>query len=162
MILIDDLSDFQNSQSWKNEIGYVSQSIYLIDDSIENNIALGIPNDKIDKMRINEVLKQAQLEEFISKLKFGVNTNVGERGVQLSGGQRQRIGIARAIYHDPNILILDEATSALDSETENEVLKSINNFKGNKTIIMIAHRLSTLKDCELIYEIRNNRLHLAK
>ena len=161
-ILIDGVSDYQNIQSWKNEIGYVSQSIYLTDDTIENNIALGIPNDKVDKIRISEVLKLVQLDRFINKLDLGIHTKVGERGVQLSGGQRQRIGIARAIYHDPSILILDEATSALDSKTENEVLKSINNFKGEKTIIMIAHRLSTLKDCDLIYEMKNNKLHLVK
>ena len=161
-ILIDGVSDYQNIQSWKNEIGYVSQSIYLTDDTIENNIALGIPNDKVDKLRISEVLKLVQLDRFINKLDLGTHTKVGERGVQLSGGQRQRIGIARAIYHDPSILIFDEATSALDSQTENEVLKSIKNFKGEKTIIMIAHRLSTLKDCDLIYEMKNNKLILVK
>lgn len=161
-ILIDGVSDYHNIQSWKNEIGYVSQSIYLTDDTIENNIALGIPNDKVDKLRISEVLKLVQLDRFINKLDLGTHTKVGERGVQLSGGQRQRIGIARAIYHDPSILIFDEATSALDSQTENEVLKSIKNFKGEKTIIMIAHRLSTLKDCDLIYEMKNNKLILVK
>ena len=100
-------------------------------------------------------LKQVQLEKFINNLELGVNTKVGERGVQLSGGQRQRIGIARALYHDPNILILDEATSALDSETEKEVMESIKNLKGDKTIIMIAHRISTLVDCDEIYKIQD-------
>ena len=96
-----------------------------------------------------------QLEKFINNLELGINTKVGERGVQLSGGQRQRIGIARALYHDPQILILDEATSALDSKTEKEVMESINNLKGDKTIIMIAHRISTLVDCDEIYNIRD-------
>ena len=154
-ILIDGINDFQISQSWRNNIGYVSQTIYLIDDSIVKNIALGIPENEINFNKVNEVLKQVQLEKFINNLELGVKTKVGERGVQLSGGQRQRIGIARALYHDPNILILDEATSALDSETEKEVMESIKNLKGDKTIIMIAHRISTLVDCDEIYKIQN-------
>lgn len=155
VILIDGIDDFQISQSWRNNIGYVSQTIYLIDDSIVKNIALGIPENEINFNKVNEVLKQVQLEKFINNLELGVKTKVGERGVQLSGGQRQRIGIARALYHDPNILILDEATSALDSETEKEVMESIKNLKGDKTIIMIAHRISTLVDCDEIYKIQN-------
>ena len=154
-ILIDGINDFQISQSWRNNIGYVSQTIYLIDDSIVKNIALGIPENEINYNKVNEVLKQVQLEKFINNLELGVKTKVGERGVQLSGGQRQRIGIARALYHDPNILILDEATSALDSETEKEVMESIKNLKGDKTIIMIAHRISTLVGCDEIYKIQN-------
>lgn len=155
VILIDGIDDFQISQSWRNNIGYVSQTIYLIDDSIVKNIALGIPENEINFNKVNEVLKQVQLEKFIDNLELGVKTKVGERGVQLSGGQRQRIGIARALYHNPNILILDEATSALDSETEKEVMESIKNLKGDKTIIMIAHRISTLVDCDEIYKIQN-------
>jgi ABC-type multidrug transport system fused ATPase/permease subunit len=154
-ILIDGINDFQISQSWRNNIGYVSQTIYLIDDSILKNIALGIPENEINFNKVNEVLKQVQLEKFINNLELGVKTKVGERGVQLSGGQRQRIGIARALYHNPNILILDEATSALDSETEKGVMESIKNLKGDKTIIMIAHRISTLVDCDEIYKIQN-------
>ena len=160
-ILIDGIIGFQLNQSWRSNIGYVSQSIFLTDDSIENNIALGIPKNKIEKTRIAEVLKQVQLEQFINNLKFGVNTKVGERGVQLSGGQRQRIGIARALYHDPDILVLDEATSALDIKTENEVMKSINDLKKGKTIIIIAHRLSTIENCDLIYEIKDNRIKIS-
>lgn len=154
-ILIDGISDFQMSQSWRNNIGYVSQTIYLIDDSIVKNIALGIPENEINYHKINEVLKQVQLEKFINSLEKGIKTKVGERGVQLSGGQRQRIGIARALYHNPQILILDEATSALDSETEKEVMESIKNLKGDKTIIMIAHRISTLVECDEIYKIKD-------
>ena len=157
-ILIDGINDFQMSQSWRNNIGYVSQTIYLIDDSIVKNIALGTPENEINYLKINEVLKQVQLEKFINNLELGINTKVGERGVQLSGGQRQRIGIARALYHDPQILILDEATSALDSETEKEVIESIKNLKGDKTIIMIAHRTSTLVDCDQIYKLKKGSL----
>jgi ABC-type multidrug transport system fused ATPase/permease subunit len=157
-IFIDGNKDFQLKQSWRNKIGYVSQSIYLTDDTIKNNIALGVSKDKIDIVRIHQLIKDVQLEEFIKNLELGVDTKVGERGVQLSGGQRQRIGIARALYNQPEILILDEATSALDSETEKEVIKSIDNLKSNKTIIMIAHRISTLSNCDKILEIKNGYL----
>ena len=157
-ILIDSISDFQMNQSWRNKIGYVSQSINLIDDSIKKNIAFGVSENKINDLRINELLAQVQLKIFVNSLQNGVNTKVGDRGVQLSGGQRQRIGIARALYHNPDILILDEATSALDSETEKEVMKSIYNLKGQKTIIIIAHRLSTLESADEIYEIKKNKL----
>tara|TARA_A100001011_G_scaffold163378_1_gene171963 strand:- start:4425 stop:6140 length:1716 start_codon:yes stop_codon:yes gene_type:complete len=154
-ILIDGINNFQMSQSWRNNIGYVSQTIYLIDDSIVKNIALGIPENEINYLKINEVLKHVQLEKFINSLETGIKTKVGERGVQLSGGQRQRIGIARALYHEPQILILDEATSALDSETEKDVMESIKNLKGDKTLIMIAHRISTLVECDEIYKIQD-------
>lgn len=159
-ILIDGISGFQMNQSWRNSIGYVSQTIYLTDDTIKNNIALGIPENKINETRIVELLDQVQLKKFITNLELGVNTKVGERGVQLSGGQRQRIGIARALYHNPDILILDEATSALDMETEIEIMRSINYLKRHKTIIIIAHRLSTLKSCDSIYKIDDGKLIL--
>tara|TARA_B110000503_G_scaffold11064_1_gene15036 strand:- start:2668 stop:4401 length:1734 start_codon:yes stop_codon:yes gene_type:complete len=157
-ILIDEKSDLQLKQSWRNNIGYVSQSIYLIDNSILNNIALGVSEDMIDKARINQLIKDVQLEKFVGNLELGIETKVGERGVQLSGGQRQRIGLARALYNNPDILILDEATSALDTETEIEVMTSINNLKGIKTIVIIAHRKSTLNKCDLIYEIANSKI----
>ena len=155
-IKIDGISGFQLNQSWRNIIGYVSQSIYLTDDSIKNNIALGVPNDEISDSRIFEILKEVQLEGFVEKLKFGIHTKVGERGVQLSGGQMQRLGIARALYNSPDILILDEATSALDTKTEKELMDCIYNLKADKTIIMIAHRLNTLKRCDFLYEIKSN------
>jgi len=161
-IIIDDIEDIQLSQSWKNNIGYVSQSIYLTDDTIKNNIALGVSEDHINESRIIELLKEVQLENFIKNLREGFNTRVGERGVQLSGGQRQRIGIARALYHKPEILILDEATSALDTETERNIMESINFLKKGKTIVMISHRLSTLRGCDNIFEINNSRLILKK
>ena len=157
-VLIDGFSDGQICQSWRNIIGYVSQAIYLTDDSIKKNIALGIPENKIDEARIIELLKEVQLEKFISNLELGFNTKVGERGVQLSGGQRQRIGIARALYSNPDILILDEATSALDTLTEKEVMDFIYNLKGEKTIIIIAHRLSTLSSADIIYELKDNQI----
>ena len=158
-ILIDNISDFQMNQSWRNKIGYVSQSINLIDDSIKKNIAFGVSENKINDLKIKELLAQVQLKIFVNSLQNGVNTKVGDRGVQLSGGQRQRIGIARALYHNPDILILDEATSALDSENEKAVMKSIYNLKGQKTIIIIAHRLSTLESADEIYEIKKNKLN---
>jgi ATP-binding cassette, subfamily B, bacterial PglK len=157
-ITIDGINGFQMSQSWRKKIGYVSQTIYLTDDTIKKNIALGVPENNIDDTRVIELLKQVQLEKFINNLELGMNTKVGERGVQLSGGQIQRIGIARALYNSPEILILDEATSALDDKTEREIIKTINDLKGEKTIIMIAHRISTLNMCEKIYEIENKKL----
>lgn len=157
-ILIDELSDIQISQSWRNIIGYVSQTIYLTDDSIKRNIALGVPENEINEQRIVKLLKQVQLKKFINNLEQGINTRVGERGVQLSGGQRQRIGIARALYNKPDILILDEATSALDTITEKEVMDSIYNLKGEKTIIIIAHRLSTLNKADQIYKVVNGKI----
>lgn len=158
-ILVDGKKDFQLKQSWRRKIGYVSQSIYLIDDTIKNNIALGIPEDKINIARINELIKDVQLDKFIESLELGFDTRVGERGVQLSGGQRQRIGIARALYNQPEILILDEATSALDTDTEKEVMKSIYDLKDFKTLIIIAHRISTLNNCNKVIEIKNKSLH---
>ena len=149
-------------QLWRSKIGYISQTIFLTDDSIANNIAFGVEKKHINFDLINELLKQVQLNKFVNNLENGLDTRVGERGVQLSGGQRQRIGIARALYNNPEILILDEATSALDSFTETQVLNSIKNLKGEKTILMVAHRLTTLEDCDIIYEVKNNKLHLTK
>ena len=157
-ILVDGINGFQMTQSWRNTIGYVSQSIHLMDDTIKNNIAFGIPEEMIDIFRINSIVKQVKLEKFVSTLKYGFNTKVGERGVQLSGGQRQRIGIARALYHDPDIIILDEATSALDLQTESDVMNAFKSLKETKTIIMVAHRLSTLESCNVIYKIENGEI----
>ena len=146
------------TQTWRNKIGYVSQTIYLTDDSILNNIALGVPDNMIDLSLIKNILAQVQLEKFVNSLEKGINTRVGERGVQLSGGQKQRIGLARALYNKPEVLILDEATSALDNLTEKAVMDSVKNLKGDITKIIIAHRLSTLNDCDIIYELLNKQL----
>lgn len=157
-ILIDSVPNIQMSQSWRNKIGYVPQTIYLTDDTIENNIAFGLPNNKIDKARVIKVINLVQLEKFITNLELGLRTRVGERGIQLSGGQKQRIGIARALYNDPYILILDEASSALDNKTEKDVMKSVDNLKGEKTVIIITHRLENLKKCDVIYRLLDGRV----
>jgi ABC-type bacteriocin/lantibiotic exporter with double-glycine peptidase domain len=157
-IKIDGLPGLQMSTAWRKQIGYVSQTIYLTDNSIQNNIAFGIPETAIDQQKIETILEQVQLTSFVNALTEGVHTKVGERGVQLSGGQRQRIGIARALYNNPSVLVLDEATSALDLETEKEVMKAINALKGQKTIIMIAHRMATLANADVIYEVKEGKI----
>ena len=161
-ILVDGIKNFQLTKSWKNKIGYVSQSIYLMDDSIKNNIGFGISEKLIDETRVNNLLRQVKLDNFIKTLDKGINTKVGERGVQLSGGQRQRIGIARALYHDPDIIILDEATSALDLETERDIMDTFRGLKGKRTIIMIAHRISTLKDSDFLFKIEKGEIQKLK
>lgn len=152
-ILADDLNIHKHQYVWQKEIGYIPQVIYLSDDTIRNNIAFGIEKDKIDEAAIEQALKRAQLYEFVENLPAGLDTLVGDRGVRLSGGQRQRIGIARALYHDPEVLVLDEATSALDNETESAVMEAIDNLQGSKTILIIAHRLTTIRNVDMIYEV---------
>ncbi len=142
----------ENLLQWHRNLGYVPQSIFLCDDSLASNIAFGVPAEGIDMAAVERAARIANLHEFvINELPEGYGTHIGERGVRLSGGQRQRIGIARALYHDPEVLIMDEATSALDGITEEAVMQAIRNLAGRKTIITIAHRLTTLKDCDLIY-----------
>ena len=143
----------RNVNSWRAIIGYVPQEIFLIDDTLEANIAFGIPSKEIDRLKLNQAASGAQILEYIKSLPEDFKTTVGERGVRLSGGQRQRIGLARALYHNPSVLILDEATSALDNETEKAVMETINRFHGKLTIITIAHRLSTLEQCDRIVEL---------
>ncbi|GHT56231.1 ABC transporter ATP-binding protein [Spirochaetia bacterium] len=141
-----------NRKNWQKNLGYVPQSIYLTDDTIRNNIAFGIDPAKIDDGAVMNAAKLANIHDFVvTELKEGYNTIIGERGIRLSGGQRQRVGIARAIYHDPSVLILDEATSALDSLTENAIMDAIKNLGHKKTILMIAHRITTVKNCDVIY-----------
>ena len=142
-----------NLNSWYSMIGYVPQNIYLSDDSIRNNIAFGIDEEIIDDKKINDALVKAQLGEFITMLPNGLDTVVGDRGVRLSGGQRQRIAIARALYNDPELLILDEATSALDNETESAVMDAIEHLHGQVTMLIIAHRMSTIEKCDSVYKI---------
>ena len=145
-------------RSWQDQVGYVPQSIYLVDDSLIRNIALGIPHDLIDHNAVLRALRAAQLEEFVSTLPLGLETIVGERGVRLSGGQRQRIGIARALYSNPQVLVLDEATSSLDTETERGVMDAVKALQGEKTVVIVAHRLSTVSYCSKIFSIEDARL----
>lgn len=157
-IYADGMNVYKNLPTWQQEIGYIPQSIYLSDDTIRNNVAFGIHEKEIDEQAVIEALKQAQLYDFVDSLPEGLDTFVGDRGVRLSGGQRQRIGIARALYHDPEILVLDEATSALDNDTETAVMEAIDNLQGKKTIIIIAHRLSTIKNADIIYEVGDGKV----
>lgn len=157
-ITCDGVDIFKNYESWLAQIGYIPQAIYLIDESIRDNIAFGIDADRIDEKRIWEVLEEAQLKEFVEELPQGLDTTIGDRGVRLSGGQRQRIGIARALYHDPEILVFDEATSALDNDTEAAVMDAVNSFHGKKTMVIIAHRLNTIEKCDIIYKVENKKL----
>lgn len=156
-VCVDGVSIFEGLNSWHQIIGYIPQTIYLMDDTIKNNIAFGIEEKEIDPARLKYAVEQAQLSQLIEELEFGLDTKIGEMGVRLSGGQRQRIGIARALYHNPEILVLDEATSALDNETEKAVMDAIETLHGKMTLIIIAHRLSTIKDCDYVYEIGDGK-----
>ncbi len=159
-IFVDESDLSLSGNSWRNLIGYVPQNIYLLDDTLRKNVALGINDNLIDDKRVRLSLKFSQLDDFIeNNLENGINTNIGERGIKLSGGQKQRIGIARALYKNPEIIILDEATSSLDLDTEKKLIDTIQNIKHGKTIIIISHRLSTLKICDQIYEIKNKKLY---
>ena len=151
--------DNNNTRNWQSMIGYVPQEIYLSDASLKHNIAFGVDDEAIDLEKVKAAAKIAAIDEFIeTELPLKYDTFVGERGVRLSGGQRQRIGIARALYRDPEVIVFDEATSALDNKTEKDVLKAINNAAINRTVIMIAHRLNTLKDCDVIFKLDHGKL----
>lgn len=157
-IQVDGQSIYKNLRSWQNLIGYIPQSIFLIDDTLERNIAFGLPDHLIDENKLNKAIEGAQLKEVVANLPEGMKTRVGERGVRLSGGQRQRVGIARALYHEREILVLDEATSALDNETETLVTEAIKSLSGAKTMIIIAHRLTTVEHCNFIYRLEKGRV----
>jgi len=158
-IFVDGEDIYKNTSSWLYNIAYVPQTIYLIDGTIRENIALGIPNDEVDNDKIERVLKMSELYTFVNSMPEKEYTKAGERGVKLSGGQKQRIGIARALYNDPSVLILDEATSSLDNETEKSITSTILKLKGTLTIIAIAHRLSTLEDCDLKIKLENGMIN---
>ena len=157
-INVNEYSIYSNLTGWRNQVAFMPQQVYLIDDTILNNVALGIKDEEIDHARIAASLKAAQLQEYVEDLPDGYNTLVGERGLQMSGGQRQRVALARAFYFGRDILILDEATSSLDNKTEKEIIKNIKSLKGKKTLIVIAHRLTTLVNCDRIYEIDNGKI----
>ncbi|WP_390216823.1 ABC transporter ATP-binding protein [Halobacillus campisalis] len=157
-VTIDGKKLTDQKRLWQQRIGYIPQSIYLSDDTIRGNIAFGVEEESIDDKEVWRALEQAHLKQFVKSLPEQLNTQVGENGVRLSGGQRQRIGIARALYHNPEILFLDEATSALDNGTEKEIMKAIDSLKGDMTLIIIAHRLSTIKNCDIVFEFNNGKL----
>jgi ABC-type multidrug transport system fused ATPase/permease subunit len=161
-ILFNGKNIYENINNWYNQIGYIQQNVYLIDDTLGNNIALGVESDKIDQKKLTKAIEQAQLLDFVNQLELGINTMVGERGVRISGGQKQRIGIARALYNQPNFLIFDEATSNLDLQTEAAVMESIKSLTFDKTMIIIAHRKSALTVCNKIYKISNKNIQLIE
>lgn len=153
-ILVDGQDIRENPRAWQDQIGYVPQAIFLTDDTLRRNIAFGLPIDQINDASVGAALKSARLDEFVKTLPEGLETVVGERGIRLSGGQRQRIGIARALYHNPEVIVLDEATSALDGSTESAVMDAIDALKGSKTVIIVAHRLSTVENCDRIFRLQ--------
>jgi ABC-type multidrug transport system fused ATPase/permease subunit len=157
-VFVDGVDISINIRGWQAQVGYVPQSIYLCDDTLRRNVAFGLPDEAIDDRAVALALKAAQLEDFVAGLPEGVQTLVGERGVRLSGGQRQRIGIARALYHDPPVLVLDEATSSLDTETETGVMEAVEKLHGTKTIVSVAHRLSTVANCDILYRLERGRI----
>ena len=157
-VTVDGVDLSSTSTPWRRRVGYVPQSVYLIDDTLRRNIALGMRDADVDDERMRAVLAAAQLEPFVARLSGGLDTRVGERGIRLSGGERQRIAIARALYHDPDVLIFDEATASLDVETEAEITRTINTLRGVKTIVVIAHRLSSVKSCDRLVWLASGRV----
>lgn len=159
-VYVDGNDVFTHLDAWHNSIGYIPQVIYLMDDTIRANVVFGIPEEQVDDERVWKALERAELADFVRELPEGINTTVGDRGVRLSGGQRQRLGIARALYEEPSVLVLDEATSALDNETEAAIIDSIDSLHGKTTLIIIAHRLTTIQNCDKVYEVRDGQIYL--
>lgn len=157
-VYADGVNVMEHYREWLKNIGYIPQMISLLDADIRKNVAFGVREEDIDEEKLWHALKEAQLDEFVNSLPDKEYTGVGERGIRISGGQRQRIGIARALYHDPEVLILDEATSALDNETEAAIMDSINRLHGRKTLIIIAHRLQTIEKCDEVYRVENGKI----
>ena len=152
------IGNYKLNRNFQNNIGFVPQSIFLSDASILENIAFGLPIEQINMSAIRKSIKLARLDEFVDSLEEGLDTMIGERGVQISGGQKQRISIARALYNDADLLVFDEATSALDGNTERRVMNEINNLSKTKTIVLVAHRISTVKECDCIYFFENGHI----
>lgn len=159
-VLCDGLNVKADYQAWLSHIGYIPQMIFMLDDTIRANVAFGRSNGDIDDAKVWEAIEKAQLADFVRSLPDGLDTGIGERGIRVSGGQRQRIGIARALYTDPEILVFDEATSALDNETEAAIMESIHALHGEKTMIIIAHRLTTIEECDMVYRVENGKIVL--
>ncbi|BAV33511.1 ATPase [Sulfuricaulis limicola] len=157
-VLVDGEDIQQRLRSWQNHIGYVPQTIFLTDDTLRRNVAFGLADEHIDEAAVQRAIGAAQLEDFVKSLPEGLDTLVGERGVRLSGGQRQRVGIARALYHDPSVLVLDEATSSLDTATERGVMEAVRALQGEKTVLIVAHRLSTVEHCDRLYRLERGRV----
>ena len=157
-ILADGVEVRDHYEEWLKNIGYIPQTIFMIDSSIRKNVAFGVPDEEIDDEKVWQALREAQLDEFVRSLPEGLDTSIGERGIRISGGQRQRIGIARALFEDPEVLVLDEATSALDNETEAAIMDSINHLHGKKTLIIIAHRLQTIEKCDMVYRVEDGQI----
>lgn len=157
-ILADGVDVSGHYEAWLKNIGYIPQTIFMIDDSIRKNVAFGVPEEEIDEEKVWRALEEAALNDFVRSLPEGLNTGIGERGIRISGGQRQRISIARALYEDPEVLVLDEATSALDNDTEAAIMDSINRLHGKKTLVIIAHRLQTIEKCDMVYRVADGRI----
>jgi ABC-type multidrug transport system fused ATPase/permease subunit len=145
-------------RAWRAQIGYVPQQVMLIDDTLRRNIAFGLDDDRIDEARVADVVRTARLARLVQSLPNGLNTRVGERGIRLSGGERQRIAIARSLYRDPAVLIFDEATSALDQQTEREIADAIDAVRGQRTVVVIAHRMTTVRNCDRLIVLEAGRV----
>jgi len=156
-VTVGNVNVLMSKSSWHKKIGYIPQSTFLSDDTIRANVAFGVPSEEIDDDKVWKALRAAQISEFVEEQSDGIYSNIGDRGVKISGGQRQRLGIARALYNDPDVIVLDEATSALDNETEKAVMNAIYQLSGKKTMIIIAHRLTTIQNCDVIYEINDGK-----
>ena len=157
-VLADGRDIREDYAGWLSHVSYIPQAIYMLDDTIRANIAFGQKKEDIDDAQVLRAIEEAQLKPFLDSLPQGMETKIGERGVRLSGGQRQRIGIARALYTDPEIVIFDEATSALDNETEAAIMESVNSLHGRKTLVIIAHRLTTIEECDIIFKVENGKI----
>ena len=157
-VLVDGVDIQEDLAGWQRQIGYIPQQIYLCDDTLRGNIAFGVPEAQIEEASVRAAVRAAQLEALVSELPNGLDTVVGERGVRLSGGQRQRVGIARALYHNPQVLVMDEATAALDNETEADVMAAVEQLSGKKTLIIIAHRLTTVQNCGHLFFMENGEI----